>query len=68
MLLDRPLATWYVNEGGPIALLRVWCDGVQGLAINTGHFFPEEAPEPVADALNRFLDTAESSHVVRTDL
>ncbi|HEY7573156.1 MAG TPA: alpha/beta hydrolase [Nitrososphaeraceae archaeon] len=62
-----PLATWYVNEGGPIALLRVWCDDVQGLAINAGHFFPEEAPEPVADALNHFLDTTESSHVVRTD-
>ena len=53
-----PLAAWYVNEGGPIALLRVWCDDVQGLAINAGHFFPEEAPEPVADALNHFLDTA----------
>ncbi|HEY7079325.1 MAG TPA: alpha/beta hydrolase [Nitrososphaeraceae archaeon] len=63
-----PLATWYVNEGGPIALLRVWCDDVQGLAINAGHFFPEEAPELIADALNRFLDTAESSHVVSTKL
>jgi haloacetate dehalogenase len=39
-----PLATWYVNEGGPIALLRVLCDDVQGSAIEAGHFFLKRLP------------------------
>lgn len=50
-----PLARWYVEEGGPIAFWRVWCDDVQGLALDAGHFFPEEAPEQTADALKRFF-------------
>jgi len=53
-----PLATWYVEEGGPIALWRAWSDDVQGRAIGAGHFFPEEAPEPTTDALNRFFGAA----------
>ena len=51
-----PLATWYTQEGGPIALWRAWCDDVQGHTLNAGHFFPEEAPEQTADALNRFFE------------
>jgi haloacetate dehalogenase len=46
-----PLDTWYVEEGGPIALWRAWSDDVRGYAVGAGHFFPEEAP----DALNRFF-------------
>jgi pimeloyl-ACP methyl ester carboxylesterase len=42
----------HAEEGGPIALWRAWCDEVQGLALDAGHFFPEEAPEQTADALN----------------
>ena len=63
-----PLATWYVKEGGPITLWRVFCDDVVGRALGAGHFFPEEAPEQTADALNRFFGTAESSHLTRTEL
>jgi haloacetate dehalogenase len=62
-----PLATWYTEEGGPIAPWRAWSDDVVGRALNAGHFFPEEAPEPTADALNRFFGTALSSHLARTE-
>src|SRR5829696_4350650 len=57
------LDTWYVEEGGPIALWRVWGDDVRGRALDAGHFFPEEAPEQTADALNRFFGGAESGHL-----
>jgi hypothetical protein len=30
-------------------------DDVQGHAIDAGNFFPEEAPGPTADALQRFF-------------
>ncbi len=56
-----PLARWYVKEGGPIALWRAFCDDVVGLALDAGHFFPEEAPEQTADALKRFFSAAEWS-------
>jgi haloacetate dehalogenase len=49
------LDTWYVEESGPIALWRAWCDHVQGHRLSAGHFFPEEAPEQTAEALNRFF-------------
>jgi len=47
--------TWYVEAGGPIALWREWSDRVQGRALDAGHFFPEEAPQPTAEAMNRFF-------------
>lgn len=50
-----PLDTWYVEEGGPIALWQAWADDVQGHALSAGHFFPEEAPEQTAEALDRFF-------------
>jgi pimeloyl-ACP methyl ester carboxylesterase len=37
------------------ALWRAWCDHVQGHRLSAGHFFPEEAPEQTAEALNRFF-------------
>jgi haloacetate dehalogenase len=49
------LDTWYSGEGGPLALWRAWTDDVQGHAIGAGHFFPEEAPGPTAEALRRFF-------------
>lgn len=52
---DGALGTWYEAEGGPIALWRAWADDVQGRAVNAGHFFPEEAPEQTAEALQRFF-------------
>ncbi len=50
-----PLDTWYVEESGPIGLWRAWGNDVQGHALDAGHFFPEEAPEQTADALNSFF-------------
>ena len=47
------LDTWYVEESGPIALWRAWCDEVQGRPLDAGHFFPEEIPAETAEALNR---------------
>jgi haloacetate dehalogenase len=54
-----PLDSWYVEESGPIALWRTWGDDVQGRAVGAGHFFPEEAPEQTADALNLFFGAVE---------
>jgi len=49
------LDTWYAEAAGPIALWRAWSLDVQGHALDAGHFFPEEAPEQTADALDRFF-------------
>jgi haloacetate dehalogenase len=49
------LNTWYVGEGGPLALWRVWCDRARGHPVDAGHFFPEEAPGPTAEALSAFF-------------
>jgi len=49
------LDTWYVGESGPVALWRAWSDDVQGYPLDAGHFFPEEAPEQTAEALNHFF-------------
>jgi haloacetate dehalogenase len=51
------LDTWYAEAGGPIALWQAWSDNVEGHPLNAGHFFPEEAPEHTADALERFFAT-----------
>lgn len=51
------LDTWYVEAGGPLALWRTWSDRVQGHSVEAGHFFPEEAPERTADALNGFFSS-----------
>ncbi|MFL6650884.1 MAG: alpha/beta fold hydrolase [Sulfurifustaceae bacterium] len=50
-----PLDTWYTKDAGPIALWRAWADDVRGDALDGGHFFPEQAPERTAEALNRFF-------------
>jgi haloacetate dehalogenase len=52
---DGPLGTWYAQEGGPLALWRTWGDDVRGHELRAGHFFPEEVPEPTAEALRRFF-------------
>jgi haloacetate dehalogenase len=49
------LGAWYAEEGGPLALWRGWADDVQGAALDAGHFFPEEAPEETAEALELFF-------------
>ena len=50
--------TWYAEDGGPIALWRVWSDDVRGGALAAGHFFPEELPEQTAAALENFFGGA----------
>jgi haloacetate dehalogenase len=52
---DGPTGTWYTQEGGPLALWRSWGDDVRGHALSAGHFFPEETPEPTAEALKSFF-------------
>jgi len=52
-----PLATWYTQESGPIALWQDWSDRVQGHTLDAGHFFPEEVPKQTAEALNRFFSS-----------
>jgi haloacetate dehalogenase len=49
--LDR----WYDDTGGPLQLWREWANDVSGFAIDGGHFFPEERPTEVADALSGFF-------------
>jgi haloacetate dehalogenase len=56
------LDTWYVEEGGPIALWQSWADEVQGYPLRAGHFFPEEAPERTAEALAQFFGAADGAH------
>jgi haloacetate dehalogenase len=48
-----PLDSWYA--GGPLALWRDWADDVRGFPLEGGHFFPEAAPGPTAQALQRFF-------------
>jgi haloacetate dehalogenase len=49
------LETWYAEAGGPIALWRTRADDVRGLALDAGHFFPEESPDHTAEALHSFF-------------
>jgi haloacetate dehalogenase len=49
------LATWYEEEGGPLALWRRWADQVEGRPVEGGHFFPEEFPDLTAGLIRDFL-------------
>jgi haloacetate dehalogenase len=49
------LDTWYVDEGGPLAIWRAWADPVTGRAIAGGHFFPETNPDEMAAELATFF-------------
>jgi haloacetate dehalogenase len=53
-----PLATWYDDAGGPLALWRTGGEDVRGHPVNGGHFFPEEMPEETADRLAQFSGQA----------
>jgi haloacetate dehalogenase len=61
---DGALGTWYVEDGGPIALWRAWSGDVDGRALDAGHFFPEEMPEQTADALGAFFGSVASTRPV----
>jgi haloacetate dehalogenase len=58
---EGPLATWYIEDSGPIALWRAWSDAVQGHPLDAGHFFPEETPERTAGILGRFFGATDAS-------
>jgi haloacetate dehalogenase len=50
-----PLASWYLDEGGPIELWRELAPDVSGNPVDGGHFFPEEHPRDTAEALAAFF-------------
>jgi haloacetate dehalogenase len=50
-----PLASWYVDDGGPLSLWRELASDVTGGPVDGGHFFPEEHPESTATALRAFF-------------
>jgi haloacetate dehalogenase len=50
-----PLATWYVDEGGPLPLWRELADNVTGEPVEGGHFFPEEHPAELVERLLALL-------------
>jgi haloacetate dehalogenase len=50
-----PLSTWYEDVGGPLALWSELATNVTGEPVDGGHFFPEERPSAVADALGDFF-------------
>lgn len=43
------------SGASPLDVWRNWCDDVQGLAMQSGHFLPEEDPEATRDALLAFF-------------
>jgi haloacetate dehalogenase len=49
------LEHWSRDQGGPLELWREWASEVSGHAVDGGHFFPEEKPEEIAEALGRFF-------------
>jgi haloacetate dehalogenase len=51
-----PLASWYVEDGGPLELWRELAPNVTGRPVAGGHFFPEEHPRDTAAALAAFFD------------
>jgi haloacetate dehalogenase len=50
-----PLASWYEDDGGPLALWSELAADVTGGPVEGGHFFPEERPSATADALGGFF-------------
>jgi len=50
-----PLSAWYGDDGGPLALWAELATNVTGEPVNGGHFFPEERPSAIADALSGFF-------------
>jgi len=50
-----PLSSWYADAGGPLALWSELATNVTGEPVDGGHFFPEERPSVVADALCSFF-------------
>lgn len=59
--ITRPtLALWggagiAAGAATPLDTWRAWCDTVEGEALDSGHFIPEENPAATINALNRFF-------------
>lgn len=60
-----PLGSWYAGEGGPLALWRAWAGDVRGVALDGGHFFPEQIPQRTARELARFFTPSKEDPLVR---
>jgi len=54
------VATWYEDDGGPLALWRRIAPNAAGGAVPGGHFFPEANPAATYDKLIAFLPTADA--------
>lgn len=54
-----PVGSWYVDQGGPLAIWRELASDVTGWPVNGGHFFPEEHPRDTAAALAAFFSPVE---------
>jgi haloacetate dehalogenase len=52
------LDTWYLDEGGPLAIWRTLSERVDGRAVDGGHFFPEANPAEAASLLRTFLQAS----------
>src|SRR5262249_10881800 len=50
-----PLSTWYDDDGGPLSLSSELAPTVTGEPVDGGHFFPEERPSAIANALSGFF-------------
>lgn len=56
-----PVAVFWGAKGipsettGPLAIWEEWCERVEGRAITSGHFLPEENPEETAKGILDFL-------------
>jgi haloacetate dehalogenase len=50
-----PLSAWYGDDGGPLALWSELAINVVGEPVDGGHFFPEERPSAIANALSGFF-------------
>lgn len=59
------LAIWGTNGSmveiaDPLALWRPWCDRLEGRAVESGHYIPEENPVALLAVATPFLATAEA--------
>ena len=52
------------KTASPLAIWEEWCDRVEGRAIQSGHFLPEENPDETASAILDFLTGSRPDVVV----
>lgn len=59
--ISCPTAVYWGEQGipsktaGPLEIWKGWCETVEGHAIPSGHFLPEEAPDETAKAILNFF-------------